>query len=97
MWRVVLEAVGPFLIPFALYAFWLAGMKRFSPRPAGAVADQAPQARPWPWITLSCAGLALAFGLLVVTSQRNAISTTERYTPARLSDGAILPGGAAPR
>ncbi len=117
MWRAVLEAVVPFLIPFALYAFWLAAMKhfrsqpavavwysfllaamdRFWPRSASAVAEGVPEARPWPWILLSCIGLALAFGLLVFTSQRDAISTTERYTPARLSDGAILPGGAAPR
>lgn len=97
MWRAVLEAVVPFLIPFALYAFWLAALKRFNPRHVGGGATAVTEARPWPWILLSCIGLALAFGLLVFTAERNAISPTDRYTPARLTDGAILPGGVAPR
>jgi drug/metabolite transporter (DMT)-like permease len=97
MWRAVLEAVVPFLIPFALYAFWLAAMRRFSPKAAGRAPGDAPDREPWPWIWLSCIGLVLAFGLLVFTSERNAIGTNERYTPARLTDGTILPGGAAPR
>jgi surface polysaccharide O-acyltransferase-like enzyme len=96
MWRAVFEALIPFLIPFALYAFWLAAMKRVGPKgEAGEVASV--PARAFPWVLLSLAGVVLAFAVLVVTSNRNAMTTADRYTPARLTNGEILPGGGVPR
>lgn len=98
MWRAVLEALIPFLIPFALYAFWLAAMKRAGPK--GEVGEAVPAPVPpraFPWILLSLAGVLLAFVVLVVTSNRNAMTTADRYAPATLSGGEIRPGGGAPR
>lgn len=96
MWRAVLEALIPFLIPFALYAFWLAAMKRVRPEGEAGEAVVAPT-RAFPWILLSLAGVVLAFAVLVFTSNRNAMTTADRYAPARLSGGEILPGGSVPR
>jgi surface polysaccharide O-acyltransferase-like enzyme len=96
MWRAVLEALIPFLIPFALYAFWLAAMKRFAPQGQAVEAASVP-VRAFPWILLSLAGVVLAFAVLVVTSNRNAMTTADRYAPARLSGGEVLPGGSVPR
>lgn len=95
MWRAVVEAAGPFLIPFALYALWLAAMKRADPAAAGG--EDAGQARAHPWVLLSIAGLILAFAVLVFTSTRERMATGSHYAPARIEDGRILPGGPAPR
>jgi hypothetical protein len=91
MWRAVVEAVGPFLIPFALYALWIAALKRAAP------AKAAPEPRSHPWVALSVAGLLLAFGVLWLTSNRNRMEVGANYTPAVLENGRILPGGAAAR
>ncbi len=90
----MIEAAGPFLIPFALYALWLAAMKRAAPADSGA---DPPNARDHPWVLLSVAGLVLAFGVLVFTSNRNRMAQGAHYEPARIEDGRILPGGPASR
>jgi drug/metabolite transporter (DMT)-like permease len=92
MWRAVVEAVGPFLIPFALYALWIAALKRTTPASA-----QPQPPRSHPWIALSVAGLLLAFAVLWFTTNRNRMEVGTRYAPAVLQDGRILPGGAAAR
>lgn len=89
MWRVVLEAAIPFLLPFALYAFWLAALKRSG--------RHAARARPYPWIGLSAIGLSLAFAVLVITSNLDTMDRGERYQPARMENGRIVPGGGVPR
>jgi hypothetical protein len=91
MWRAVVEAVGPFLVPFALYALWIAALKRTAPAAA------APEPRSHPWITLSVAGLVLAFAVLWLTTNRNRMEVGANYAPAVLEGGRILPGGAVPR
>lgn len=95
MWRAVVEAAGPFLIPFALYALWLAAMKRAAP---GGEASGAAAGRTHPWILLSILGLALAFAVLVFTSTRERMPVGTDYEPARIDEsGRILPGGPPPR
>ena len=45
MWRAFIEAVGPFLVPFALYALWIAALKRAGPA-GGTAAGDPPRAHP---------------------------------------------------
>lgn len=95
MWRAFVEAIGPFLVPFALYALWIAALKRAGP--AGSAEAAAPRQRSHPWITLSIVGLLLAFAALLLTSNRQRMEVGANYAPAQLHDGRILPGGATPR
>jgi hypothetical protein len=95
MWRAFIEAVGPFLVPFALYALWIAALKRAAP--ANAAEGEAPRARSHPWIALSVVGLALAFAMLLLTSNRQRMEAGAIYAPAQLRDGQILPGGPVTR
>jgi hypothetical protein len=88
MWRAVVEAAGPFLVPFALYALWIAALKRTAPdSPAAARAP-----RDYPWVALSAAGLVLAFAVLIFTSNRQRHEPGTPYAPARLEGGRIVPG-----
>jgi hypothetical protein len=92
MWRAVIEAAGPFLVPFALYALWIAALKRTAPDSPGAT--RAP--RDYPWVALSAAGLVLAFAVLILTSNRQRAEPGAPFAPARLEGGRIVPG-TAPR
>ena len=98
MWRAFIEAVGPFLVPFALYVLWLAALKRWGrEEEAPGESDTAAPARPHPWIALSVSGLALAFGVLILTSNRQRMEVGANYLPAQLQDGRIVPGGPVTR
>jgi len=94
MWRAFIEAVGPFLVPFALYALWIAALKRAGPA-GGTAAGDPPRAHPW--IALSVAGLVLAFAVLILTSNRQRMEVGANYLPAQIRDGRIVPGGPVTR
>ncbi|MCC7281288.1 MAG: hypothetical protein IT556_02820 [Acetobacteraceae bacterium] len=98
MWRAFIEAVGPFLVPFALYVLWLAALKRWGrEEEAPGESDAAAPARPHPWIALSVAGLVLAFAVLALTSNRQRMAAGSQYAPAQLRGGEIVPGGPVTR
>jgi drug/metabolite transporter (DMT)-like permease len=84
MWRAVIEAVGPFLVPFALYALWIAALKRAAP------GGGPPPPRQHPWVALSAVGLLLAFAVLIFTANRQRLEPGAAYAPARLEGGRVL-------
>jgi hypothetical protein len=93
MWRAFIEAVVPFLIPFALYALWIAALKRSAPNAPAANRT----AREYPWLALSAVGLVLAFLVLIITANRVRHEPGTPYAPARLENGRILHGGTPSR
>lgn len=82
MMRAILEALGLFLIPFALYAAWLMFRARH-PAAAAQIGDG-------PLLNLCLVGLALVLaGFLALgwfSPRRGA------YVPAHVEDGRLIPG-----
>ncbi len=83
--RGFLQAIVPFLVPFALYFGWLWLARR------EALGDW----RAAPWIVLSFAGLVLAAGALLWFAETRSLEEGT-YRPARIEGGRIIDGGTQP-
>jgi hypothetical protein len=82
MSRALLDSIGLFLAPFALYAVWLV----FRARHPLIAASWTRGALSW----LTLAGLALAIAGLVVLATLG--PEQGAYTPAHMVNGHLLPG-----
>ncbi|WP_144300153.1 DUF6111 family protein [Elioraea rosea] len=83
--RGFLQAIIPFLIPFALYFAWVWLARR----------EQLADWRAAPWIALSFGGLVLAAGALLWFAESRALDDGT-YQPARIEGGRIIDGGTRP-
>jgi len=84
--RGFLQALIPFLIPFAAYFAWGWISRRENLLRGNVV----------PWIALSFAGLVLAAGVLFLFAETSALDEDGVYRPARIEDGRIIEGGTVP-
>jgi hypothetical protein len=89
MIRTFIQYLVPLLLPAAVYFIW-AGLARRKAAAAGV--GGAPEWRDGPWLTLLAAGLVLAGAVLFATALMTGYDPETEYTPARLSDGEIVPG-----
>jgi hypothetical protein len=87
MIRAVLPSVLLFLLPFVLYAGWLAVQKRRG----------AHVAHPRAYLYVAAVGLALAALGLLFFVDFEAAEPDGVYVPPRYEDGRLVPGHFAPR
>lgn len=84
--RGFLQAIIPFLLPFALYFAWAWLARRQSLASVASV----------PWVALSFAGLVLSASALLWFAESRALPDGGIYQPARIEGGRIIDGGARP-
>lgn len=72
--------LGLFLTPFLLYAAWRVAAARARPEIV--------------WLTVGAVALLAAITVWIGVSHR--LDTGERYVPARLENGRVVPGHGAP-
>ncbi len=89
MLRKLLLHALPFLLPFVLYAAWLA-LGRQRGRAAGGSEQLGWREAPWMWLLL--AGLSLTAISLAVLPLFQGDEPGKTYAPARYVDGEIVPG-----
>ena len=71
-----LAEFGLFLLPFAVYAVWMLGNRRLRPLLLWSAA----------------AGLVTLAGLIIWFGMARSLDKGERYVPAHVEDGRIVPG-----
>ncbi len=89
MIRTFIQYLMPLLLPTAVYLLWTGLARR---KAAAAGEERAPEWRDGPWLILMAAGLVLAASVLFATALMTGHDPKTEYTPARLSDGEIVPG-----
>jgi hypothetical protein len=89
MIRVALIELSLFLVPFALYAAYLALRRK------GTFAWD--KALLWPVFGLTTAGALLAIGFLVLFGEINSAPPDMRYVPPHMENGTYVPGTFKPR
>ena len=82
MLRILFQYLLPLLLPFLLYLSYVALSRGRTP---GWLADA-------PWAALTAAGVALMVVGLVTWTLTTGGDPGERYVPARIEDGRVIPG-----
>lgn len=84
MLRILIQYLLPLLLPFVAYLLyaWLAGRPRIL--------------ESGPWLSLAVTGLALVVVSLVSWGLLVGSEPGERYVPARMEDGRVVPGMTEP-
>lgn len=85
MSRILLQVALPFLAPFVAFLAY----RLLVTRGRGLLVST-------PWFVLVCCGLVLACGSLVTLAFTGGAPPGSTYVPARIEDGRIVPGQAAP-
>lgn len=88
MKRLLINYLLPVILPFAVYAFWLA-YARYKARTAGH--DNSPEWRDAPWTWLMVAGAALVAASLAVLASIDGSPIDQKYIPPQYIDGVIVP------
>ena len=92
MFRILLNVILPLVLPIALYAVYVAVLRRRAQ--SGAASVPRWQEGPWPWLFLVGAGMLLA-GLIFFRATTGLPPGTRLEAP-RLLDGQVVPSHPVP-
>jgi len=94
MARILLQIVLPLLLPFAVYAAWVAVRQRQLERSGQAPAPGWSEA---PWVWLAAFGVMLALAASLVSLLYGGEERGDYVPPQVGPDGRIIPGHVVPR